>query len=71
MDRIAGFYRFLWPFLAADESQVGWLDENTGGRRNRAFLAEIPARYYDMPYRVLFSLIAARLDATRRDAACW
>ena len=32
-------------------------------------LAEIPARYYDMPYRVLFSLIAARLDATRRDAA--
>jgi ubiquinone/menaquinone biosynthesis C-methylase UbiE len=45
MDRIADFYRFLWPFLVADESQVGWLDENTGGRPNRAFLAEIPARY--------------------------
>jgi len=30
-------------------------------------LAEIPSRYYDMPYRVLFSLMAARLDATRRD----
>ncbi|HWC73040.1 MAG TPA: phosphoenolpyruvate carboxylase [Gemmatimonadales bacterium] len=30
-------------------------------------VGEIPARYYDMPYRVLFSLIAARLDATRRD----
>jgi phosphoenolpyruvate carboxylase len=31
-------------------------------------LAAIPARYYDMPYRVLFALVAARLDATRRDA---
>jgi ubiquinone/menaquinone biosynthesis C-methylase UbiE len=45
MDRIEGFYRFLWPFLAADESQVGWLDEDTGGRSNRDFLAEVPARY--------------------------
>ncbi|HEV2672686.1 MAG TPA: phosphoenolpyruvate carboxylase, partial [Gemmatimonadales bacterium] len=32
-------------------------------------LAEVPTRYSDMPYRVLFSLIAARLDATRSDAA--
>lgn len=31
-------------------------------------LAAIPARYHDMPYRVLFRLIAARLEATRRDA---
>ena len=30
-------------------------------------LAELPARYSDMPYRVLFTLIAARIDATRRD----
>ena len=30
-------------------------------------LAAIPQRYYDMPYRVLFSLMAARLEATRRD----
>ncbi len=31
-------------------------------------LAVIPTRYHDMPYRVLFGLIAARLEATRRDA---
>ena len=30
-------------------------------------LAAIPVRYHDMPYRVLFSLIAARLGAARRD----
>jgi phosphoenolpyruvate carboxylase len=30
-------------------------------------LAMIPTRYHDMPYRVLFRLIAARLEATRRD----
>jgi len=30
-------------------------------------LAVIPARYHDMPYRVLLRLIAARLEATRRD----
>jgi ubiquinone/menaquinone biosynthesis C-methylase UbiE len=55
-DRIAGFYRFLWPLLAADESQVGWLDENTGGRPNRAFLAEIPARYGIGPGMTLLDL---------------
>ena len=32
-------------------------------------LAVIPARYHDMPYRVLFRLIAARLHATRRDTS--
>jgi phosphoenolpyruvate carboxylase len=30
-------------------------------------LATLPARYHDMPYRVLFRLIAARLEATTRD----
>ncbi len=30
-------------------------------------LAAIPSRYHDMPYRVLLGLIAARLDATRRE----
>jgi ubiquinone/menaquinone biosynthesis C-methylase UbiE len=55
-DRIAGFYRFLWPFLAADESQVGWLDEDTGGRSNRAFLAEVPARYGIGPGMTLLDL---------------
>src|SRR5207302_4853161 len=33
----------------------------------RSALAAIPQRYHDMPYRVLFGLVAARLDATRRD----
>ena len=32
-----------------------------------AVLGAIPARYHDMPYRVLLSMIAARLDATRQD----
>ena len=31
-------------------------------------LAAIPTRYHDMPYRMLFGLMAARLEATRRDA---
>jgi ubiquinone/menaquinone biosynthesis C-methylase UbiE len=56
MDAIADFYRFLWPFLVADESQVAWLDENTGGRPNRAFLAEIPARYGIGPSMTLLDL---------------
>lgn len=38
------------------------------GQFARAFSA-IPARYYDMPYRVLLALMAARLDATRRNEA--
>jgi ubiquinone/menaquinone biosynthesis C-methylase UbiE len=45
LDRIAGFYRFLWPFLGAEDSQVSWLDEPTGGRPSRVFLAEVPDRY--------------------------
>jgi predicted RNA methylase len=56
MDRIAGFYRFLWPFLAADEPQGGWLDESTGGRSSRAFLAEVPARYGIGPGMTLLDL---------------
>ncbi len=39
-----------------------------GGQFPKA-LAQIPSRYHDMPYRVLFGLLAARLDATRRDEA--
>ena len=31
-------------------------------------LALIPSRYHDMPYRVLFCLIAARISATRAEA---
>ena len=37
------------------------------GARFPQTLAAIPARYHDMPNRVLFRLIAARLEATRRD----
>ena len=36
------------------------------GQFAKAFAA-IPPRYYDMPYRVLLALMAARLDATRRN----
>jgi len=39
----------------------------TYGARFPKALATIPARYHDMPYRVLFRLIAARLEATRRE----
>jgi ubiquinone/menaquinone biosynthesis C-methylase UbiE len=56
MDRIAGLYRFLWPFLAAEEAHAGWLDEPTGGRPSRAFLAEVPARYGVGPGRTLLDL---------------
>jgi len=56
MNGIASFYRFLWPFLAADESQVGWLDESTGGRSSCAFLAEVPARYGIGPGMTLLDL---------------
>jgi len=38
------------------------------GQFAKAFAA-IPARYYDMPYRVVLALMAARLDATRRNEA--
>src|SRR5882762_4392385 len=35
---------------------VGWLDENTGGRPNRAFLAEISVRYGIGPGMTLLDL---------------
>src|SRR5882762_12012843 len=35
---------------------IRWLDENTGGRPNRAFLAEIPARYGIVPGMTLLDL---------------
>jgi ubiquinone/menaquinone biosynthesis C-methylase UbiE len=44
-ERIEAFYRFLWPFLAADEASVAYLDESPGGRPAAEFLNEIPARY--------------------------
>ena len=39
------------------------------GSRFPKALAAIPARYHDMPYRVLFRLMAARLEATLRDSS--
>ncbi|MFN2637866.1 MAG: phosphoenolpyruvate carboxylase [Gemmatimonadaceae bacterium] len=38
------------------------------GARFPKALATIPTRYHDMPYRVLLTLIAQRVEATRRDA---
>src|SRR5437660_11145887 len=35
---------------------IRWLDENTGGRPNRAFLAEIPVRYGIGPGMTLLDL---------------
>ncbi len=43
-ERIEAFYRFLWPFLAADEARFAFLDESPGGRPASEFLNEIPAR---------------------------
>ncbi|WNG48648.1 class I SAM-dependent methyltransferase [Archangium minus] len=43
-ERIEAFYRFLWPFLAADKSEYAYLDEAPGGRPASEFLGEIPAR---------------------------
>src|SRR2546425_4533127 len=39
----------------------------TYGAQFHKTLAAIPTRYHDMPCRLLLSLMAARLDATRRD----
>jgi phosphoenolpyruvate carboxylase len=70
-------YRGETTELARRLSQSGALTGVSGAVRERVAtygalfpktLAAIPARYHDMPYRVLFRLIAARLDATRRDA---
>ncbi|MBZ4422480.1 class I SAM-dependent methyltransferase [Myxococcus sp. RHSTA-1-4] len=43
-ERIEAFYRFLWPFLAADKARYAYLDEPPGGRPASEFLGEIPAR---------------------------
>ncbi|QSQ24135.1 class I SAM-dependent methyltransferase [Pyxidicoccus parkwayensis] len=43
--RIEAFYRFLWPFLAADDASKAFLDEAPGGRPASDFLYEIPARH--------------------------
>ncbi|MFP2926926.1 class I SAM-dependent methyltransferase [Pyxidicoccus sp. 3LG] len=43
-ERIEAFYRFLWPFLAADKTRYAFLDESPGGRPVSEFLGEIPAR---------------------------
>lgn len=54
--RVEGFYRFLWPFLAASDSETAWLDEDTGGRANRDFLLDIPERYAIGPKSVVLDL---------------
>jgi len=72
-----GRYRAEATELARRLSQSGALTGVSDAVRERVaaysaqfpkVLATIPARYHDMPYRVLFRLIAARLEATRRDA---
>ena len=72
-----GRYRVEATELARRLSQSGALTGVSDEVRERVaaysaqfprVLATIPGRYHDMPYRVLFRLIAARLEATRRDA---
>src|SRR4029077_17864022 len=72
-----GRYRAEATELARRLSQSGALTGVSDAVRERVAvyeaqfpktLAAIPARYHDMPYRVLFRLIASRLEATRRDA---
>ena len=72
-----GRYRAEATELARRLSQSGALTGVSDAVRERVAaysaqfpkaLATIPARYHEMPYRVLFRLIAARLEATRRDA---
>ena len=58
--------------LSQSGARVGVSDAVSGRIREYSAhfpkaLAAIPTRYYDMPYRVLFGLMGARLDATRRD----
>ncbi|MGH2668263.1 MAG: phosphoenolpyruvate carboxylase, partial [bacterium] len=66
--------RQLAQRLSQTRSRVG-LDEAVlqraadYARRFPAVLAALPARYRDMPYRVLLHLMAARLEATERDDA--
>lgn len=58
--------------LSQSGARVGVSDAVSGRIREYSAhfpkaLAAIPTRYYDMPYRVLFGLMGARLAATRRD----
>jgi phosphoenolpyruvate carboxylase len=57
--------------LSQSGARVGVSDAVSGRIREYSAhfpkaLAAIPTRYSDMPYRVLFGLMGARLDATRR-----
>jgi phosphoenolpyruvate carboxylase len=73
---VLGRYRREAAELARRLSQSGALTGVSDAVRERVAtysaqfpkaLAAIPTRYHDMPYRVLFGLMAARLEATRRD----
>ena len=75
-DLVLARYRRETAELARRLSQSGALTGVSEGVRERIAtfgaqfpkaLAAIPTRYHDMPYRVLFGLMAARLEATRRD----
>ncbi len=44
-ERIEAFYRFLWPFLSAEEARFAFLDDAPGGRPASEFLNELPARH--------------------------
>jgi phosphoenolpyruvate carboxylase len=74
---VLGRYRREAAELARRLSQSGALTGVSDAVRERVAtygaqfpkaLAAIPPRYHDMPYRVLFGLMAARLEATRRAA---
>jgi len=43
-ERIEAFYRFLWPFLAADGERYAFLDEAPGGRPISESLGAVPVR---------------------------
>ncbi len=75
-DLVLGLYRREAGELARRLSQSGARTGVSDAVRERIAaysaqfpraLAAIPTRYHDMPYRVLFTLIAARLETTRRD----
>ena len=73
LDRYRGEAAELARRLSQSGSRTGVSDAvrervATYGVQFPTALAAIPPRYHDMPYRVLFRLIAARLEATRRDA---
>src|SRR6266704_2239455 len=73
LDRYRGEAAELARRLSQSGSRTGVSDAvrervATYGVQFPTALAAIPPRYHDMPYRVLFRLIAARLQASRRDA---